>query len=509
VLPNPEVQPGDIPRFDITTSTSTVAAANYTNNFPTKPVFISSLTYSLGVHDQKFGYQFNGNDYHSDSYSMSHYPAGLVARYRAGVPDSVQTYNTPVTVENYSAENAVYIQDRWRPTRKLTVNLGLRLEKVDAWFPDQCQEATVFIEAQCFGGGSTPDWLDLAPRFGAIYDVAGDGKTAIKFSANRYWPAIGTGLPGNVNPLRLANDNRSWTDRNGDLIPQLDELGPSTGFNLGTTNRYDPDLKRPYSNEFNVEVERQLPSNVVVSAGYFHRQRRRNIGRRNLAIPTESYTRLDVTEVASGRQVTVYNLNPALRGRIDVFFHNAPENDTTYNGLDITFNKRFADRWMVMGGVTISKNEGRQDQNADLNDPNIQLSQGLFQNDVPVAFKMSAIYELPLAFKVSANVQHFTGFPEDTTVLVTSATVPLTQVSQSIRVEPRGTTRLPDLNMVDFSVKKEIRFGPYRLEPSVDLFNAFNAAPIQLRITQLGPTYGRPSSVLGGRMVRFGLSLSF
>ncbi|MGC4086194.1 MAG: hypothetical protein QM736_29745 [Vicinamibacterales bacterium] len=30
-------------------------------------------------------------------------------------------------------------------------------------------------------------------------------------------------------------------DRNGDGIPQFDELGPSTGFNLGTTNRYAED----------------------------------------------------------------------------------------------------------------------------------------------------------------------------------------------------------------------------------------------------------------------------
>jgi hypothetical protein len=495
VLPNPEVRPGDIPRFDITTSTSTVVAANYTNNHPLKPVFISSLTYTAGRHEVKFGYQYNGNDYRSDSYSMSHHPAGLVARFRSGVPDSVQTYNTPVTVQNYTSENGVYVQDRWRPTRKMTVNVGLRLEKVETWFPDQCQEATPFIAAQCFTGGHTPGWLDLAPRFGMIYDVTGDGRTALKFSANRYWPAIGVGLPGNVNPNRLTNDTRLWSDRNNDLIPQLDELGPSTGFNLGTTNHYNPDLKRPYSNEFNVEVERQIKGNIGSASG------------------TSTVSGAGTSDAATSpfrrKAVTVFNQSAALRSRFDVLFNNAPENDTTYNGVDFTFNKRFADRWMVMGGLTLSRNEGRQDQNADLNDPNMQFSEGLFQNDVPVAFKMSAIYDFPFAIKMSANVQHFTGFPEDTTVLVTSATVPLTQVSQSIRIEPRGTTRLPNLNMVDFSVRKAVRLGEYTAEPSVDLFNAFNAAPIQLRITQLGPTYGRPSSVLGGRMIRFGLNLSF
>ena len=508
-LPNPEVQPGDIPRFDLGTSTQTVAANVYTYNFPTKPVFVSSLSYIAGNHEVKLGYQFDGNNYRTYNESTSHFPSGLVARYRNGVPDSVQTFNTPVTTQNYTRENAVYVQDRWRPTRKITLNLGLRLERVTAHFPAQCQEATIFIAAQCFEAGSIPSWLDLAPRFGLVYDLRGDGLTALKVSANRYWPAIGTGLPGNINPIRLSNDTRSWTDRNNDRLPQIEELGPSTGYNLGTTNRYDPDLQRPYTNEINVEIERQLPGNVVVAAGYFHRARKRNIGRRNLAIPLESYRRIQVTEVVSGREVTVYNQDPALRGRFDVFFHNAPENDTHYNGVDLTVNKRLSNRLMVMGGVSLSKNRGRQDQNADLNDPNIQFSDGAFQNDVPVAAKLSGVYEFPLGIRVSGTAQHFTGFPQDTTVLVTSSTLALTQVSQSIRVEPRSSTRLPDTNIVDMSVKKVIKVGRYSAEPSMDIFNLFNAAPIQLQFTQLGPTYGRPSKILAGRLARFGVNLTF
>jgi hypothetical protein len=92
---------------------------------------------------------------------------------------------------------------------------------------------------------------------------------------------------------------------------------------------------------------------------------------------------------------------------------------------------------------------------------------------------------------------------------VTSATVPLTRVTQSLRVEPRGTTRLPDVRLLDLSVKKLIRAGRSRIEPGLDLFNVLNAAPIQLRIAQLGPTYGRPSRILPGRILRFSLSMGF
>jgi len=507
------VGPGALPRFDLTTRTATGAspAGYYNYQYPLKPVFISSLTFpSSSKHEIKFGYQFNGNFYGNDAYSLSHYPAGLIARYRNGVPDSVQTFNSPVDTQNNTTENALYVQDRWRPLSRLTLNVGLRLEKVAQWFPAACQEETIFIARQCFPEGHAPDWLNLAPRFGLIYDLFGDGRTALKFAANRYWPGVGIGLIGSINPVRIgAADTRTWTDRNRDLIPQLDELGPSTGFNLGTSNRFDPDLTRPIVNEINVEIERQLPGNVVVAAGYFHRDRKHYIGRRNLAVPRESYTPITVTEVVSGRQVTVYNQSPALRGRFDVLFHNAPENDITYNGFDLTLNKRMSNRWMLMSGLSVSKNTGRQDQNADLNDPNVQFSDGLFENEVPVSFKLSGVYDFPFDIKASGTMQHFTGFPEDTTVLVTSATVPLTQVTQSLRVEPRGTTRLPDVRLVDLSVKKLIRAGRSRIEPGVDLFNVFNVAPIQLRIAQLGPTYGRPSSILPGRILRFSLNMGF
>jgi hypothetical protein len=508
VAPNAAVKVGDLPRFDIVTSTQTAAANLYTHQWPTKPVFISSLTYLTSKHEIKFGYQFDGNRYGKDFSNLLD-PAGLVARYRNGVPDSVQTYNTPLRNQNNTDEHGVYIQDRWRPGRKLTVNLGVRVEKVNQWSPPTCQEANTFIGQQCYPENRAPAWLDVAPRFSMIYDLFGDGSTALKFSANRYWPSIGTGLIDSVNPVQQVNDTRTWTDRNGDLIPQLSELGPSTGYPTGTSNRLDPNLERPIVNEVNVEIERQLPGQVVVGFGYYHRERKRNIGNRNLAIPLESYTPITVREAVSGKTVTVYNQSAALRGRFDVLNFNTPENDTTYNGIDVNINKRMSDRWMLMGGISVSKNTGRQDQGSDLNDPNIQFSKGLFQNDVPVTYKFSGVYELMWDIKFSGTFQHFTGFPEDTTVLVTSATVPLTQVSQRIRIEPRGTSRLPDVNMMDFNFKKLIRVGNSTFEPGVDLFNVMNASPIQVRITQLGPTFGRPSSVLPGRLLRFSLKMGF
>ena len=103
---------------------------------------------------------------------------------------------------------------------------------------------------------------------------------------------------------------RAWTvckagqtsgcDLNNDFLPQLNELGPSSGFNFGNTNRYSSDLEWPVANEYRLELQRQMPHNVVVSAGYTRRETRRNIGSRNLAVPMNTYIPLQVTGANSG-----------------------------------------------------------------------------------------------------------------------------------------------------------------------------------------------------------------
>jgi hypothetical protein len=431
--------------------------------------------------------------------------------FRNGVPDSVNTYNTPVTTENYTLDQAVYIQDKWAPIKRLTLNLGLRAQKTFGWVPAGCQTATIFIAARCFDKvDGVPDWFDVAPRFGLVYDVFGDGRTAVKFSVNRYYLTNGVAHTSRVNPLRLTSDTRAWTDRNGDEIPQLDELGPSTGFNLGTTNRYSPNVRRPYANEFLIELERQLPYDVVASASFIRRETRREIGSKNMLVSPESYIPLVVTERNSGQTVTVYNLAPSLRGRFDFLFDNFPGLNSAYNGADFTVKKRLSNHWMVLSGLSIGKNVGDIYGTADLNNPNNTFRRGVIEFDVPVSFKTSAAYQFPYDISLSANVQHFTGFPEEDQVTVGSNTVALTQVTQTIDIAPRGTHRLPSVNVGDFAVKKLLRFSRgITAEPALELFNVTNANTVQGRVTTLGPAYQRATSIMRGRMLRVGVNVKF
>jgi hypothetical protein len=122
---------------------------------------------------------------------------------------------------------------------------------------------------------------------------------------------------------------------------------------------------------------------------------------------------------------------------------------------------------------------------------------------------MSGAYQLPYGLNVAGTAQYFTGWPITATVLVGSNTVRLTQVSQSIVVEPSGTNRLPNITMIDMNLKKTLKFGKMRLEPRVDVFNLFNVAGITSETTLLGPSYGNAIEILGGRLIKFGANFNW
>jgi hypothetical protein len=475
-----------------------------------------SMSYFTSTHDIKAGYQIDYGWNEVLYFSSS----GMRANYRNGVPEQVNTYNTPARSIPENIQQGLYIQDKWRPGRKLTVNAGIRLDTNYGWTRALCQEATPFVEGRCYDKmEGIPDWKVVNPRFSAVYDFAGDGRTALKFAANRYIIPVGSSVLDRVNPVFLANDVRPWTrcaagqtsgcDLNNDLLPQLNELGPSNGFNFGNVNRYEPGYKWPWAREYSAEIQRQLPMNMVVSAGYTRREKLGNFGSRNVAVPRDSYTPLNVTEVTSGRAVTVYNQSLATRGRQDLVWTNMPELDSTYNGTDITLDKRLSNGWMMTGGVSVGKTEGWVG-GSDLNNPNSgEFNRGVVGNDTPFSLRLSGLYELPFGVSMSGTFQHQTGYPELTQVSVGANTVSLTQGTTNVTVEPRGTTRLPDLNQLDMSFRKVFRMNGKVYQPRVDLYNLANSSTIIARSSVLGPSYGAVNGIQRGRLIKIGMHVDW
>ena len=78
-----------------------------------------------------------------------------------------------------STTQAFYVQDRWQPTNRLSLNLGVRLEKEDVPSFNQ------------FPSGYNFGWSKkIAPRIGVAYDLFGDGKTKLYGSYGTFFDRI-------------------------------------------------------------------------------------------------------------------------------------------------------------------------------------------------------------------------------------------------------------------------------------------------------------------------------
>ncbi len=219
----------------------------------------------------------------------------------------------------------LYAQDSWRATRDLTLNYGLRWERIEAWYEKYNQIATFVPGEQsvAFPGAppgivyptdpgvprtlAPPGNLDFAPRLGLAYSpsVSGDGllakilggpgKSSIRASYGMFYSAIealtigvmsanapyGTTYTspapplfstpfitaangqnlGQYFPVTLAPLNTSASHPD----PNVDwsQFEPITGLpNYETTNR------TPYTEEYMLSLERGFGANTVLSVNY-------------------------------------------------------------------------------------------------------------------------------------------------------------------------------------------------------------------------------------------------
>src|SRR2546429_652903 len=124
----------------------------------------------------------------------------------------------------------------------MTVNAGLRFDYLNFGFPEQYEGPGPLVPDRNITFAEVPSWVsfkDVSPRIGVVYDVFGNGKTAVKGSAGRYVIAQGASLNPYSdlgNPfLRLSTlATRSWTDANGNFTPDCNLLSAVAQDNRAT-----------------------------------------------------------------------------------------------------------------------------------------------------------------------------------------------------------------------------------------------------------------------------------
>ena len=148
--------------LDQVTNTLLRVLPTYETDHMSRVVIQTSASYFTSSHEIKAGAQLDYARFYPEFFSSS----GMRAVYRGGVPDSVNTYTTPAFSSMKNREMALYVQDKWKVMRRLTMNLGLRLDTNYGWIDATCRTQTQFVQRKCYPPvKGFPDWSAFNPRF--------------------------------------------------------------------------------------------------------------------------------------------------------------------------------------------------------------------------------------------------------------------------------------------------------------------------------------------------------
>ena len=132
-------------------------------------------------------------------------------------PSTVEVFNNPVIQPAYVAYDVgIFAQDSWT-IKRLTINPGLRVQWVETGMYESSMAAGRFAPARFIEEerGLIDFGADYSPRFSAVYDLFGDGRTALKTSWSKYYRNYDGDIAANAyGRAGERSEMRTWLDRN-------------------------------------------------------------------------------------------------------------------------------------------------------------------------------------------------------------------------------------------------------------------------------------------------------
>jgi outer membrane receptor protein involved in Fe transport len=511
-----------------------------------------TATYIMANHSFKAGF-----DYSRDKI-LNYFPGNFFGSYRF---NSVADFNngTPVSFTQAFAgpgttgptthpdlkETGLFLQDEWKITPTVTLNLGLRYDKQDIAQPSVLNPDAQLQAAGYFTNKVPVDNNNVGPRLGIAWDARNDGRTVVRAGYGIFYgrtPSIMIGTAHSNNGINVQTITFT-----GALIPTYPNIYSAlpTGATLPkpTIFVFDQDFQNPKVDQANLGVEQQVGSDFSVGLSYQFVKgsdlpRSRDV---NLSTPT---TVTATTYDGQAVSYTRYTGRPFTNFARVIAFESSAR--SRYNGLTLDLQKRFANNWQARLAWTHSTvKDNKPDATAVVpfssgddakhasNPLNLDADYTFGDNDVRDRVVLSGVWSLdgyaagvqsPIAhallsgWTISGIVSYQSGQPYSAVMNtdLNNDGNPSNDIAPGFR---RNSFRLQSQVSVDPRIAKEIAmFGGSRLQLIAEAFNVFNRSNVNnvSRVRYAGTAlaapataFGFPTSSVGPRIMQLAARITF
>ena len=282
--------------------------------------YIDNISWKLGKHDIKFGYEFRRtsvsqmfNRGFRGTLNFSTQPSGTTGlqEFLAGTPTGGSQRQGDTNRNTFENSHAGYIQDSYRWKKNVTLNFGVRYDYyglIQEKHGNFTNVDTATGLGVLVGQGRLyqPDYNNWGPRVSVAWDLTGKGKTVLRAGYGIFYDAFSQDMfmghlpfnsgfdPGPAysgfgpNPISSANVNPGPFASNSPVYGFASPMGDAFGV--------DPHIRTPYMQNFNLNFQQELTRKTVFQIGYVGSNGHKLLRFRDINQPTQ--VQIDAADLA-------------------------------------------------------------------------------------------------------------------------------------------------------------------------------------------------------------------